>query len=228
MNHAFDELAKALAEDVSRREALRRVGTGLAGALLAAAGLSSAWGQGRGGGGGGGGGSKGCPSGQTKCKGTCVNLQTDSKNCGSCSRACGTGQACCGGTCINTASDRNNCGGCGIPCGNNELCNNGVCECTKTVCNGVCVDTATDPNNCGGCITGDVNGGVRCRSGTCVGGACVCQPGWITCGPGCCAPTISTPWGDFTFTACYPVDACYGGYNCNYGDAMNGANTCIS
>src|SRR5262245_8491588 len=77
MNQAVDELAKALAEDVSRREALRRVGSVLAGALLAATGLGSAWGQGRRGGGGGGGGGGGCPSGQSKCKGKCVTLQTD-------------------------------------------------------------------------------------------------------------------------------------------------------
>jgi hypothetical protein len=39
----FDELAKALAEGVSRREALRRLGGGLASALLASLGLRSAW-----------------------------------------------------------------------------------------------------------------------------------------------------------------------------------------
>jgi hypothetical protein len=99
MEHQFDELAKALAEGMSRREALRRVGSVLTGALLTAAGLGSAWGQGRRGGGGGGGGGGGCPSGQTKCKGTCVNLQTNSQNCGSCGHVCASGQVCCNGTC---------------------------------------------------------------------------------------------------------------------------------
>jgi len=40
----FDELAMALAGGVSRRDALRRIGGGLAGALLASLGLSKSWG----------------------------------------------------------------------------------------------------------------------------------------------------------------------------------------
>src|SRR5262249_13999102 len=40
MTHAFDELAKGMAEGVSRREALRRLGGGVAGALLASLGLT--------------------------------------------------------------------------------------------------------------------------------------------------------------------------------------------
>lgn len=41
MDKQFDQLSKSLAEGVSRREALRKFGIGLAGALLAAVGLSS-------------------------------------------------------------------------------------------------------------------------------------------------------------------------------------------
>jgi hypothetical protein len=40
MDNRFDELTKSLAEGVSRREALRRLGGGLAGALLASLGLA--------------------------------------------------------------------------------------------------------------------------------------------------------------------------------------------
>ena len=39
MNDKFDELAKGLAQSVTRRQALRRFGVGLAGALLASLGL---------------------------------------------------------------------------------------------------------------------------------------------------------------------------------------------
>jgi len=42
--HRFDEVAKALARGLTRRESLRAVGGGLAGALLAAVGLGKAWG----------------------------------------------------------------------------------------------------------------------------------------------------------------------------------------
>ena len=44
MDKQFDELSKSLAEGVSRREVLRKIGVGLAGVLLAAVGLRSrAW-----------------------------------------------------------------------------------------------------------------------------------------------------------------------------------------
>ena len=40
MNHKFDELAKGLAQSVTRRQALKRFGTGLAGMALACFGLA--------------------------------------------------------------------------------------------------------------------------------------------------------------------------------------------
>ena len=42
MNDKFDELAKGLAQSVTRRQALRRFGVGLAGAVLAGFGLGNA------------------------------------------------------------------------------------------------------------------------------------------------------------------------------------------
>jgi len=39
MNNTFDELAKNLAQSVTRRQALRRFGVGIAGAVLASLGL---------------------------------------------------------------------------------------------------------------------------------------------------------------------------------------------
>jgi len=41
MNHKFDELAKGLAQSVTRRGALRRFGVGLAGIALATLGVAS-------------------------------------------------------------------------------------------------------------------------------------------------------------------------------------------
>jgi len=40
-----------------------------------------------------------CAKGYTLCKSKCVNLLTDSTNCGMCGNACTTGQACSAGTC---------------------------------------------------------------------------------------------------------------------------------
>jgi hypothetical protein len=41
MNHKFDELTKSLAQCVTRRQALRRFGVGLAGVMLATLGLAN-------------------------------------------------------------------------------------------------------------------------------------------------------------------------------------------
>ena len=43
MEHRFDALAKAMAATVSRREAITRLGGGLAGAVLASLGLGKSW-----------------------------------------------------------------------------------------------------------------------------------------------------------------------------------------
>jgi hypothetical protein len=45
MEHRFDAQAKALADSVSRREALARLGGGVAGLLLATFGSGRAWSQ---------------------------------------------------------------------------------------------------------------------------------------------------------------------------------------
>jgi len=40
-----------------------------------------------------------CSSGQLECSGTCINVQTDSQNCGACGKTCGSGSTCQNGTC---------------------------------------------------------------------------------------------------------------------------------
>ena len=99
MDKQFDDLSKSLAEGVSRREALRKFGVGLAGVLLAAVStgaLTRADPQtGR------------CAtdadcgylSGQTCCNGKCVYLNTNT-NCGACGRSCKNGLHCKGGVCL--------------------------------------------------------------------------------------------------------------------------------
>ena len=41
-----------------------------------------------------------CPAGQTACSGKCVDLQTDSMNCGSCDYTCFDPAVCSGGECV--------------------------------------------------------------------------------------------------------------------------------
>src|SRR5215217_4516829 len=84
---SFDELTKGLATGaVSRRKALRWMGSALVGAALASV-PRVAWAA--------------CPEGQTRCGDRCVNLQTNERYCGSCRNRCRSTQTCCGGRCVN-------------------------------------------------------------------------------------------------------------------------------
>ena len=79
----------------------------------------------------------GCPC-ATTCDGTCVDLETDAKNCGSCHHACKMTV---------------------------ETCEAGACVCGFTDCTGDCVDTmGSDSANCGGC---GVACPYECTSGSC-------------------------------------------------------------
>ncbi len=47
-----------------------------------------------------GGGSSGCPIGQSKCDGTCIDTTSDRSNCGTCGNSCLDGQYCAAGNCV--------------------------------------------------------------------------------------------------------------------------------
>jgi Stigma-specific protein, Stig1 len=204
MEHRFDQLAKALAEGVSRREALQRMGSALAGALLASVGLGTAWGQ-----------SNdvrpfcgrfcrekfppgprrmSCVSACEACGGDvgrlCPSSQSDNVAC------CPTESAgCCDGICTDTQSNPYSCGRCGTVCpADAPVCCSGYCVNTKSdrdncgacgntcfigvCCSGVCKDTINDPQNCGAC-------GNQCSSDLCCAGKC-CGRGQVCCGGVCC------------------------------------------
>ena len=68
-------------------------------------------------------------------------------------RGCGLGQSRCGDDCVDLQSDSRQCGQCGVSCPANEYCQGGTCKMCDPplqLCNG-CVDVQIDPFNCGGC-----------------------------------------------------------------------------
>ena len=132
--------------------------------------------------------SRGCFPGHTNCSFSCVDLQEDDFNCGSCGVSCnGLGRTClngsctckpgyvtCDGVCTNLKTDLFNCGACGTVCPVTQTCTDGRCGCgvnaldgvRMTDCGGSCSDTSIDPDNCGSC-------GHRCPIGdACMFGMC--------------------------------------------------------
>ncbi|MEO6599033.1 MAG: glycosyl hydrolase family 8 [Polyangiaceae bacterium] len=126
----------------------------------------------------------------TSCSGVCVDMSTNSANCGMCDKACTVGTSCqasqcacaaplttCGAMCASTQSDPMNCGTCGTICPTTApFCGSGLCsaacaapltQCSPTSC----INTAgNDPLNCGGCAMA-CGAGQTCASGVCSGGA---------------------------------------------------------
>ena len=68
-----------------------------------------------------------CPTGQTRCGVSCVDLRIDPHNCGACGNWCPTGYTCSGGVCQQQ------------------------CPAFQTRCGNVCANLLTDPQNCGRC-----------------------------------------------------------------------------
>lgn len=65
----------------------------------------------------------------TCCNKKCVNIKTDSNNCGRCSNQVGHGCVCCDGKSVDLKKDVNNCGRCGNVCkGPNPKCSYSMCN----------------------------------------------------------------------------------------------------
>jgi hypothetical protein len=135
----------------------------------------------------------GCPAGTTPCEGRCIDVESDSQNCGACGALCyvGTCQSgvcgCpegtreCDGECVGL-DDVRHCGACGNACLPGAVCVDGACACpdgTQT-CPDRCARLAEDPESCGAC-------GAACAPGqSCEGGVCQCpDPTQEGCATGC-------------------------------------------
>jgi hypothetical protein len=152
-----------------------------------------------------------CKTGQTKCGGTCYNLQTDNNKCGTdCStiKSCTAGEKCINGSCqlecaaptklcnkecVNYTTDNDHCGACG-DAQTPTACPTGT-ACLKSRCTPVCASpqtACTDKNNVTTCVddlsTNNAHcGGCDndpCSAGqTCIGDKCR-----VTCGDATCNP----------------------------------------
>jgi stigma-specific protein Stig1 len=204
----FDALAKDLAHGLSRREALRRLGLGLAAGLLAElTGWLPAWPTAQAAA------ATVAPSGllcfpEIVTKGSLfswVSFSSTIEQVNGCKPAfcypgvccggkCCASNACCNNVCVPLQTDPKNCGACGT------VCQSGHC------CLGVCSDLSSDSNNCGGC-------GRACPSDEyCRNGQCVPCPiaGQHPCNGICCASTQACCPGSVNAPCCDPGLLCCG------------------
>lgn len=159
----------------------------------------------------------------TPCGTECVNVATDSRNCGSCGNACGPSSTCAAGKCVT------------------------ACPTGQVSCGGTCIDPKTNPQHCGAtgaCGAGDAgSAGAQCGSGmVCNAGTCSssCSTGLVNCDGACIDPTTSTQHcgatagcggdaGGSAGTPCAMGEVCSGGtcgLTCQNG-LVNCGGTCI-
>lgn len=204
MSNQWDEFTIGVAEQLPRRESLRRLGLAVAAAVLAPLGLEGAARRRL---------ADPCKAfckcsnkkQQNACLTACKACSNDptrlSGSCGSYT-CCGAGLSSCGGYCADLSNDFYNCGGCGNYCDSPDAyesgaCIDGNCEywCVEGAdnCNGHCTPLDQDYENCGACgnvCTGStpvcINGVCTdCSSGTVCEGRCV-DISWDNANCGAC------------------------------------------
>jgi hypothetical protein len=144
-----------------------------------------------------------------------------------CECVCDQGQAFCNGTCIDVQSNATNCGTCGHSCDEGKLCVEGVCTCAPISCavSGQTQNPRTCLCECPSGTTACTNGCVNLQNNNSNCGSCgyPCQPGeqcvdWL-----CQCPIldhIQCPAGCFTLGGTDPTAVCcacpYPGGLCTY------------
>ncbi|KAL6197894.1 hypothetical protein ACLB2K_027686 [Fragaria x ananassa] len=67
-------------------------------------------------------------AGPNCCSKKCVNIRTDTNNCGRCGAKCKYSELCCNGVCVNPSVNGKHCGKCGNKCGSGSSCVFGLCS----------------------------------------------------------------------------------------------------
>ena len=140
---------------------------------------------------------------------------------GGCVTTCAPPLTSCGGSCVNVASDPRFCGSCSGGCIATygpaaTTCTAGTCvmgcEPGYTACpGGGCVDLQNDPGSCGGCshvCPAPTNGDAICVAGTC---GIACQPGWSACNAGCVDTSVDAANCGACGVSCGAAAACVAG-----------------
>jgi hypothetical protein len=236
MRDDFDALARELAQGLSRREALRRVCGGFAGAILASLGAGRAWGA------------------PNPCASYCNSLRhpAQRKNCNNACKQCGDnvqnvcpaldsdkvaccnqGTGCCSGACTPLGTAQN-CRGCGDTCPGVTVCVSAMagCQCpsgtalcgttccANTCCNGACCNAGE------ACLNGACTAASTCSGDACTGTLVICgSSGECSCyaiaegGNLCLSGGVAQP------QSCTTSADCPAGYACAKGGpvcAQNG------
>lgn len=118
-----------------------------------------------------------CKADEALCNNQCVDLQTDSNNCGAC------GSRCLGFPPGFPAPPPQMIYGCQEATCNHLKCNANWANCNSDLTDGCEINISNDVNNCGSC-------GKKCAAGeACIGGTCQCDPGPSGCD---CLPGFET------------------------------------
>ena len=172
----FDELARGLAASSSRRQALKALGGGAAGALLSFVGLRGAL-----------------------AKDNDANADADQKKPDCCPKRA---PKLCQRTCVDTSSDPAHCGKCGKSCPPGGRCVKGVCVAPACTESDDCPPPA-NPCRVAVCSNGQCATAPRCPAGaTCDNGACICPAGSTYCQSGNVCVTDCPPFAPLNPQTC--------------------------